>query len=156
QISIVANVTYTAGGTALAYVRKPDGTQLASFFIINGSGFLDSTSLPVTGTYTVDVQPTTSGTTTLTVFSVTKVALTTSEGGNALMVATTIPGQNAVITFTGSAGDYPSLAISGSSYSNCSLTVYRPDASVLTGSSCSSATHSLGNFTQNGTYKIVV
>jgi uncharacterized repeat protein (TIGR01451 family) len=138
-------------------VRKPDGTTLTNFSISYGNGFLDATTLLVTGTYVVNVQPTTTGVTSLTLYPVTDLALATTEGGNPLAVTTAIPGQNAAILFGGTAGDSPTLIVSAPAYASCNGTVYRPDGSASASFNCASTNSTLlGTLNETGTYKILI
>ena len=137
-------------------MKKPDGTQLTSF-VINGQSFLDATALPATGTYTVNIQPAASGTTTITGYTFSQQSFTTTEGGSQVPITIASPGQNATVTFSGSAGDAPYLFVNGAMNGACNGTVYKPDATTLTTFNCASANStSLGPLTQNGTYSILI
>ena len=120
-------------------VLRPDGRTLVSpVFVGTNGGFLDATTLPSTGTYTilVDPQGPTTGGVSLTLHDVPADATATLAAGGSATVATTVPGQNAAVTFAGSAGQRVSLEVTGVSVGSslcCSLrvSILRPDGKVL-------------------------
>src|SRR5206468_2413643 len=98
-------------------ITKPDGTvlQAATSMGTNG-GYIDTKSLPTTGTYTilVDPQGIAIGSATLQLYDVPVDATgPITPGGAAVTVTTTVPGQNAKLTFAGTAGRRISLTVSG-------------------------------------------
>jgi hypothetical protein len=121
----------------LAWVRllKPDGAGLgASTLVGNAGGFMDVRTLPVTGTYTllVDPQGAATGSMTLSLYDVPPdLSASIVPGGAAVTVATTVPGQNASVTFSGSAGQRVSLKLSGVSMSSATVRLLKPDGSAL-------------------------
>jgi YD repeat-containing protein len=139
----ITNVTLTGGnGYVDVYIKKPDGTTLASSnFISSGGAFIDIQTLPVAGTYTVLVDPqgTNTGSVTLTLYDVAAdIGGTITPGGPAVTVTTTIPGQNAQPSFNGTAGQRVSLKISGVTLTggNGYVDVYirKPDGTTLASS----------------------
>jgi RHS repeat-associated protein len=103
--------TGTLAGTGLYRVLllKPDGTQLAStgYMVSNSLGFIDRTTLPSGGTYTLKVEPlsTTTGTTTVTLTDVAAdISSSITPGGSSVAAAISDAGQNGSLTFTASAG----------------------------------------------------
>ena len=96
-------------------ILKPDGTTLVAPTTIGTSGGLvEPATLPVTGNYTIVVDPQSSavGSATLTLYAVPPdVTGTIVPGGAAVTVTTTTPGQNAKLTFSGTAGARVSLSI---------------------------------------------
>jgi YD repeat-containing protein len=133
QVSL--NVTgVTVAGTVS--IKKPDGTALASGNVASGVGvFIDNTTLPVAGTYTIFVDPTTfnTGSVTLTLYDVGDITGTIVPGGSPVTVTLTSPGQNARISFSGTAGQKISLRVTGVTIGNCILTIFKPDGAALTG-----------------------
>jgi hypothetical protein len=116
------NGTYTIAGTAGKYlsvnfgndtvpttkvtVLKPDGTALVAATSFNTAGkFIDATTLPVTGTYkiVVDPQGVSTGSLDITANVFPPVATFSAVVGTPIVV-TTLPGQNASVTFTPAAG----------------------------------------------------
>jgi hypothetical protein len=120
----ISGVSMTGGsGYVDVYIKRPDGTTLAySVFVSSGGGFIDATTLPVTGTYTILVDPQGSniGSVTLTLYNVpADVTGSITLGGSAVTVTTTTPGQNAQLTFSGTAGQRVGVLISNSTFSGC-------------------------------------
>jgi RHS repeat-associated protein len=103
-----------AGHIPKVSILKPDGTTLASTTIA-ASGYIDTQTLPTSGTYTVFVDPAGADTPTLTLnlYSVpADVSGTIEIGGSPVTVALTTPGRNASLTFSGSASKGIHLAAS--------------------------------------------
>jgi hypothetical protein len=129
------------------YIKEPDGTTLASSaFVSTGGGFIDTQTLPVTGTYTilVDPQGTNTGSVTLTLYDVpADVTGSITADGPTVTITTTTVGQNAILTFSGTAGQRVSLQLSNSTFSGC-LAVFdiikNPDGTNLTWTYLCSAT----------------
>src|SRR5207244_5601428 len=103
----------------------PASANLVAPLTVASSGtFVDTKTLPLSGTYTivVDPQSTYTGSMTLTLYDVpADVSSTITPGGAAVSVATTVPGQNASLTFTGSAGQRVSLEVSSVTMSQAKL-----------------------------------
>jgi subtilisin family serine protease len=122
-------------------IAKPDGTNLATPMLMGtNGGFLDMRTLPVSGTYSilVDPQATATGSATLTLYDVPPdVAASIAPGGPAVTVSIgPVPGQNATLTFAGTAGQRISLragsvSIGTSSCCSARLSISKPDGSAL-------------------------
>jgi hypothetical protein len=123
QIGITCDVSAT--------IRKPDGSTLASA-CMEGSGLIDTQTLPTTGTYTILVDPATYATGSLTV-TLTNVPadITGTIAADGTLVSTTITaaGQNAIYSFSGTAGQRISVDVGAGPWS----TVYlrRPNGVAL-------------------------
>jgi YD repeat-containing protein len=126
-------------------ILKPDGSVLASDVCMEGSGFIDVTTLPTTGTYTVVMNPldVATGSLTLTLYAVpTDTSGTITAGGSAVTVTTTVPGQNGSLTFSGTAGDRISLGgtngMTGQVGFACdvNVSILNPNGSVLAAGTC--------------------
>src|SRR5207249_2359544 len=118
---------------ALKMVR-PDAGLLAILGFSRGSYFLDTLTLPATGTYTIAIDPssTYTGSTTITLYDVPPdTPGTIVPGGSAVTVSFGTPGQNGRLTFSGTAGQHVSLLSSGSTIYNAALKVLKPDASAV-------------------------
>jgi hypothetical protein len=147
------SVTQPSGGTVAT-------ASVGAYFSV--TYFIDTSTLPNTGTYTIDVEPGPyTGSADITLYQVPADASgTISIGGSAVTSTTTTPGQNAQLTFSGTSGGSISLACSSLTYSYTTpITLYNPDGSVLAtgyaypfGNAIFSGT-SLG---QTGTYKIYI
>lgn len=138
----LTDVTIGSSGSASAKISilKPDGTTLvaATSFGTNG-GFLDAKALPVTGTYTIVLDPQSNavGSATVTLYDVPPDATATIvPGGEPVSVATTSPGQDAYLAFDGVAGRRVSVKLTGVTYgSSCctsaKVSLLRPDGVAL-------------------------
>jgi hypothetical protein len=143
-----------------ATILRPDGRNLASTSVGTFGGFLDATTLPSTGTYTILVDPQGSGTgsATLTLYDVPADATgTIAPGGPSTTVATTVPGQNAAVTFSGVAGQRVSVLVSNACCST-RITLLRSNGATL----ASTTAGTFGGFLDtttlptSGTYTILV
>jgi YD repeat-containing protein len=153
----------TFGCELTVRIKKPDGSTLVGDTCMEGGGFIDATTLPATGTYTIAVDPglNATGSITFTLYSVPADASgTITEGGSAVTVTTTVPGQNAALTFSGTANDVVYLQFSNVSYGfdGFYVTVRKPDTSVLMASTWVYQSGSLANLTLpvTGTYTIAI
>jgi YD repeat-containing protein len=125
-------------------IVKPDGTNLvAPNYNCASSYFIDVTVLPVTGSYTVVMNPKTAniGSATFALFEVPSDATgNIGIGGAAVAVTTTVPGQNANITFSGIAGQQVTARLTSSTLGCQTTSLRKPDGSVLVSSfSCSAS-----------------
>src|SRR5439155_25613224 len=109
-------VTQSTLSSETVSIVNPDGTTLASVKPLGtANGFIDTKVLPVTGTYTILIQPlgTGTGSVTLTLYNVPADASgSTTPGGSAVSVSVGTPGQGAQVTFAGVAGRRISLLVS--------------------------------------------
>ena len=120
--------------TANVSILKPDGTILVSPIGVGTvEKFMDAKTLPVTGTYTVLVDPqgTSTGTMTVTLYLVpADVSATITPGGPPVTVTTTSAGQNARLTFAGTAGDGLVVTI-GPACCATAVSILKPDGTTL-------------------------
>jgi hypothetical protein len=134
----ISGATYGSSvyGTASVRIIKPDGTNLVSTAFSTFGNFVDATQLPVTGTYTILINPGSAdtGSVTLKLYSFTDVNGTVSIGGASTTVTTTMPGQNAYITFSGTAGQVVSLHFSGVTMVCVDIGLYTPNLASQIGS----------------------
>jgi YD repeat-containing protein len=162
RVSIrMTSVAFTNGTFAWVYLKKPDGSTLASVFFAEPSGFLDTQVLPSTGTYTILVDPSDGGVgnTTVTAYEVpADVTGSVTVGGSALNVANTTPGQNADITFEGTASQQVTVSVANSTMSCIAVTLKQPNGSTLTTKSSCGTSFSLTTQTlpTTGTYTIKI
>jgi hypothetical protein len=120
-------------------ILKPDGTNLASPTTVGTSGgFIDTKTLPVTGAYTVLVDPQSNATggMTLTLHNVPADTQGSIAVGVPATVTTTALGQNAKVTFTASVGQRISLEMSDvtigtSSCCSTKISILRPNGTSL-------------------------
>lgn len=138
-------------------ILKPDGTTLVSTFVGVSGGVLDTAALPVTGPYTLFVDPSgvATGNTTLTLSGELTGTLAVNDPGVPL---THRLGQNARFTFTGTAGQPVTVRVTGNAVGFVTVTLLRPDNSSLTSATSSSASFNLTAQTlaTSGTYTVTV
>jgi hypothetical protein len=121
-------------------ILKPDGTTLlsASSFGTSG-GFIDTKTLPQTGSYRILVDPQSNavGSVTLTLYDVPEDPTGTLVlGGAASTLVLEVPGLNGWRTFSGTAGRTVTLRLTGvtigtSCCSSAKVSVLRPDGTTL-------------------------
>jgi hypothetical protein len=109
-----SNVTIGTSGccsTAVS-IRKPDGTTLTGTATYAGTagGYIDTATLPITGTYTIVVDPlgTATGSATITAYDVPadpEPVLQPTQAGAATTLTSTVPGKNIRPTFSTSSGN---------------------------------------------------
>jgi len=127
--------------SARVSILKPDGTTLvyATPFGTSG-GFVDTKTLPVSGTYTILVDPqlTDVGSATLTLYDVPPDVTASMTPGGAPLTVTLgpVPGQNALVTFSGTQGQRIALGMSNvtigtSTCCSARVSITSPDNSTL-------------------------
>jgi hypothetical protein len=130
------NITGVSIAGAYVYLKNPDGAQLAYVYTGTGGAFLDTQTLPATGTYTilVDPQGTNTGSATLQLYNVPADGVgTITAGGAAVTVAASSPGHNPQLTFSGSYGQRVSVSLSGDTIPGGTYVyLVRPDGSQQT------------------------
>jgi hypothetical protein len=145
-------------GNATISILTPDGTTLVFTTSGLGGGFIDATTLPVAGTYTVLVDPLGSYTGSLAVrlYNVSDYTGTIPFGAPGVTVPISTPGQNGRLTFTGSSGQRISLVIGAGPIGG--VTIQKPDGSTLVSGSITAIATFIDTTTlpTNGTYAIVV
>ena len=127
----LTNVTMLIGQVSIA---SPSGASLASTYVGSGGGFVDTTTLPTTGAYTINVAPLagSTGSMTLQLYDVPpEAAASTTPGGAPVSVSTTTPGQNARVAFSGSAAQRISINITNATFQFAFLSILKPDGSTL-------------------------
>ena len=123
------------GNTAVRLiVKKPDGTTLSTGSG-NGTVFVDTVALPVSGTYAVSIDPllTGTGTTTVTVYEVVDGTGSITIDGPAVPISVRTPGQKIRLTFSGVTGQRVSVwgANAGTVLLYMPLAVLKPDGTTL-------------------------
>ena len=114
-------------------VVKPDGTNLSSTFTCGSSLFIDPLQLPVSGTYTILIDPSGAGTgqATVTAYDVTDVTGTITIDGPQVSQTINTPGQVIRLTFSGTSGVRLSVN-SSSTFTTCwTLQILKPDTTQL-------------------------
>lgn len=148
-----------------ATILKPDGTALAAPACMEGGGFIDATTLPVTGTYRIRVDPQahSTGNVTFNLYSVTDSTGTIATDGTPSALSF-VPGQNGTLTFSGTSGQRISLlgtnGMSGQIFAACdvNVTIRKPDTTVLAGPTCMEGQGYIDTITlpATGTYTIAI
>lgn len=154
----LSNVTLSSGTVE---ILNPDSSVLSSL-PFGTSGATLSPQLPTTGTYTVLVLPSATGSGSLTA-SVNSSSPTLAANQGAYNSAVT-SGTPLTIPFDGTAGQYLSLAGNPSgSLSSATVTVQQPDGSQLTqvnwswcNPGCGSPVLNMGPLKQSGTYSVTI
>lgn len=131
RVAVSASTTFSVCWT-LAII-KPDGTNLSSTFTCGSGLFIDPQQLPVSGTYTILIDPSGSGTgqATVTAYDVTDVTGTVTIDGPQVSHTINTPGQVVRLTFSGTSGVRLSVN-SITTFTTCwTLQILKPDASQL-------------------------
>ncbi|MEG3791447.1 IPT/TIG domain-containing protein [Lysobacter sp. CCNWLW3] len=139
-LRIAGQVTVPATRDVYYTISKPDGTLLQGA-AINANGTFNLARLPVSGTYSVFVDPYYGATATAQLNLLTGVTSAATTGGDAVSLATVAAGQNAYLSFTASAGQnlgmgISDLVVNGTTSGYSSIYVYRPDGSQLLSETC--------------------
>jgi len=157
KVSLTTSGSTVTGG--VISINSPNGTTFAEIPISTSPSFLDATTLPVSGTYTLFVTSYggSSGSLTLNLYDTADFQGTITPGGPSVTV-TTVPAQNAGLTFSGTVAQQVGINLTNGSYSSCNLTLNGPDGSTLASGTCSGPTNNVSPVTlgANGTYKIFI
>jgi YD repeat-containing protein len=162
-----------ANGTFSSYcwdfslsIVAADGATLRTINSCSGSNaFLDQLTLPVTGTYTLLLNPDAvlTGSATLALYTAADLIGPILADGTPVPLAITTPGQNARLTFSGVAGQIVTARLANGTFSSyCwdfSLSIVKPDGTTLaTANSCSGSTATLSQKTlpTNGVYTLLI
>ncbi len=131
RVSIGLSAVTVTQFTATAY--RPDGvSMLLTVPSFNtGGGSLDLGVLPLTGTYTIVLDPVSTYTGNITVTVSTELTGTIIPGGAAVPIAINRVGQNARYTFTGTAGQTISLGVTPVTITSVNLSILKPDGTAL-------------------------
>ena len=116
-------------------ILKPDTSMLAANACMEGNGFIDTLSLPATGTYAIVVDPVNHGVGDVTLALSVVPADTAGAvtiGGAAASVTLRAPGQNGALTFSGRAGQQVTARMTSNTFGWVTVRVKRPDGSLLT------------------------
>jgi large repetitive protein len=113
----ISNVTYSS---ATAQLLDPSGNAVGGNVLFGTSGgFVDTRTLPSTGTYSITIDPpnTTTGMATFTLYNVPPDVTGSITPGGSFVTSISAPGQNANYTFDGTAGQRISLKVGPSTMS---------------------------------------
>jgi hypothetical protein len=161
-LQVANQATGPANRTVNYRVNKPDGSLLASLGVTTG-GVINLSNLPVTGTYTVFVDPNNGETATSQLLLSTGTVEGTQLDGASGNYATTLPGQTTYLTFTATAGANLGLGISElvttGTYGYVGVAVYGPTGNYVVGGNCFVSNSGCGFNLPNlaaATYSVVV
>lgn len=139
---------------------KPDGTTLVSTTVSTSGGSLDpTTTLPVTGTYTIVVDPTGLATGNMTLTLTSPVTGTITLDGASVPISLTKAGRTARYTFSGTSGQWLSLGLTPVTIASSTVTLLKPDGTQLASTTVGTAGGGLeppSTLPTTGTYTIVV
>ncbi len=110
---------------------QPNGTLLWYGTYGSGGGALDSPVLPVTGTYTIVIDPASTYTGSMTLTLSAEQTGTITIGSAAVPITISRVGQNARYSFTGTAGQTVSLGMTSVTIPQSNVSMYKPDGSVF-------------------------
>ena len=164
---VFLQITGVTNPAATVLLLKPDGTTLSNVNISNSPAghlfFIDTQTLPTSGTYTVWVRHsgTNIGSETLQLNSVPAdytASLTSGVPTQVPSAGTLAMGQNARLTFNGTSGSDLNIQFTNSTMGSANITVLNPDGSTLTTYSSSSSTFTVPTvlLPATGLYTIVV
>ncbi|MGQ0557707.1 MAG: beta strand repeat-containing protein [Nitrospiraceae bacterium] len=115
-------------------VYRPDGVVMGPPVSIGSSGGgIDLAVLPMTGTYTILLDPYLNYTGNLTATLSTELTGTITPGGAAVPISITRIGQNARYTFAGTAGQTVSAGLTAVTIPDGKVSIIKPDGSILVG-----------------------
>jgi len=124
----------TIPGLTTVSILNPDSTILVNP-TVTSSGFIDTATLGVSGTYTilVDCLGAGTGSLTLTLYDVpADFTGSITPGGSPVTTTTTVPGQNARLTFNGTTGQRVSVAMTNSTMTGLTtVSILNPDGTTL-------------------------
>ncbi len=146
-------------------IFNPDGSTLYSNSCWAGSSsnYVPTQTLPLTGNYTIKVDPQGAGTgsATLSLVSVTNQYSTISIGGPSVSFTLSGLGETEFLTFSGTAGQQVFLTATSGTFSTCGVNLYitKPDGTTLYSTTCwggSSNYVPTQTLPQTGTYTIKI
>jgi RHS repeat-associated protein len=150
-------------------LRDSLGVVMGSTLLGTGVGattaYIDTQTLPVGGTYTIEIDPsgTSTGDATVTLYDVpADLSGTITPGGSAQTLTFSTPGQNGTLTFAGTSGQRISLKMTNVTMGGCcdgaDIAIKNPDGSTLASAVVGTAGGFIDTKTlaSNGTYSLLV
>jgi hypothetical protein len=145
--------------TGAVRIRHPDGTILGSAGV-SPNAFLNALTLPVTGSYTVEVDPSgaATGQVSVTLYVFTDVTDTLTVNGPSVIVTTTLPGQRGLLTFPGAASQPVTIRLSGNTMGGVTIILRKPDGAMMVSSTSNASTFNVPQQTLpvSGSYSVEV
>jgi hypothetical protein len=160
-------LTNSSYGSVRVSLKRPDNTDLFSpaVTVFGTDVFVDTKTLPTTGTYTVFVDPQGAdvGSVDVKVYNVpADVTGAIATNGTPTTAATAVPGQNALYTFSGTLNQRVSIELpAGATYDSAKVSILKPDGTLLftpalLASPPLAAFHEPVTLPVTGTYKVKV
>jgi YD repeat-containing protein len=147
-------------GSCTLQVFKPDYTALASSGSCSTANFFDSQKLPLTGTYTAVITPSTgvTGSVAVTIQDSTDFVTSIIPNGPSVTLNITSAGQNGRATFSATAGQQATVQFSSNTLGSVTASLLNPDGTTLTSLTSSSTSFSFPTIMlpSNGQYTIFV
>jgi hypothetical protein len=140
-------------------ISKPDGSTLLAAFDVGTSGNGSNTvTLPVSGTYSIYVDPNGANAGSMTVTLSEDLTAPITINGPAVTLQFNRVGQNALVSFSATTGQQVTVRITNNLMGSVTVKLLKPDGTQVTTSTSSSANFNLSTQTvsNTGTYKIVI
>jgi len=141
-------------------ILKPDGSKWEATTVGPSGGSLDPlTALPVTGTYTIAVEPVSNYTGSMTLALSSPVTGTIAIDGASVPVSLNKAGQTARYTFNGNAGQWVNLGLTGVSITSTAVTLLTSEGTILASTAVGTAGGGLADqnpLPTTGTYTVLV
>lgn len=126
----VSGATVPSGTNVRIY--KPDGVYLTSTTVnSSGTAMIQSITLPVNGTYKVQVDPSGANLGSATIAVGGDVFGTVTPGGSAATTTITSPGQSGWLTFNGTLNQRISVKLTNVTIQSGSVSIRKPDGSII-------------------------
>ena len=157
----ITNVAVTNNGFISVTLKKPDGSTLITTSVDSSGGYIDLKILPVTGTYSIFVNPNSFNTAnfTLTLYEVpADISTSTTIGASAIEVANQVPGQNVLVTFAGTSGQQVTIRVTNNNIGSVFVKLFKPDGTQQVSYSHVSSSFNVPTQTLSttGTYTILI
>ena len=136
------------------YIFSPLGTQLVTSGCTGTSSYVSSMLLPISGTYTIGVEPSTSGSITVGLTQDISQSITAGTPATLSMLA----GQKARLTFSGSTGQSATVEATSNGIGSAPVSLVASSGSTLSNNTSSSSSFFLtaATLATTGTYTIIV
>jgi YD repeat-containing protein len=154
--SVDVTTSNSSSNSCSVILYDPHAQFLGSSTCTAGNDLAPANPLPVSGTYTLQIEASSPSSVTLTINDATAATdVPVTIDGPPMTVTTTASGKTPYLTFKGSAGQHLLLGNSNySSFSNCTLFLYYPNISQPAQFNCYTSSLDLGTLGYTGTYRL--
>jgi len=160
--AVLAGSSYTTQPNVI--LRRVDGTGSVFNVAFAGSDgtniFLSPFTISQTGTYFLFVDPngTETGSSTVSLYTVTDLSGTIDPSGTPFTATITTPGQNGNFTFSANSGQSLTLTTSSTSFASgrCTISILNPSGSTVGSRDCANIGSTSWTLTQTGTFTAFV